>query len=249
MRGRRIIVTGASAGIGKAIAAMLVEAGAQVVVSDIDPEKIEATRAEIGAALAVGGDISDEMAVAAMFADAVAKLGGLDGLVNNAGVPDPPGGTRRQTLTEWRKVIDVNLQGVFLASREATRAFNDGGAIVNIASIAGLCAFPASNAYSVSKAGVVMMTKTLALDLARFGVRVNAIAPGMVDAPMAQAMLADDAVRSRIMHRIPAGRLGRADEIARAARFLLSADASYITGVVLPVDGGWSASGAPGEAI
>ena len=250
VKGKRIVVTGAAGGIGMAISTSLVEAGALVALTDIDPAGVEAARASTGAALAVAGDIADEADVGAIFARVAAELGGVDGLVNNAGVVDMMGGTRRQNLSDWRKVIDVNLQGTFLGAREAARAIRGGGAIVNIASVAGLCAFPASNGYSVSKAGVAMMTKTLALDLARFGIRVNAVAPGIIDAPMAHAILGEgDGGRTQMIRRIPAGRLGRPQEVANATRFLLSDEASYITGVVLPVDGGWSAFGGPGDAF
>ena len=247
LSGKRMIVTGAAGGIGKAIARALVNAGATVALTDIDAKALDAARAETGAAFAVQGDISDEAATKRIFATVIGELGGLDGLVNNAGLPEQPGGTARQTLADWRKVIDVNLQGTFLAAREAARHMRGGGAIVNIASIAGLCAFTASNSYSVSKAGVVMLTKTLALDLARFGIRVNAVAPGVIDAPMAREILSGDG-RKRILQRIPAGRLGREDDVAHATRFLLSDEAAYITGVTLPVDGGWSAFGGAGNA-
>lgn len=249
VRGKRIVVTGAAGGIGMAISAALVEAGALVAMTDIDAARLEAARASVGAALAAAGDIVDEADVEAVFARVAAGLGGVDGLVNSAGVADAMGGTRRQSLPDWRKVIDINLQGTFLAAREAARAIRGGGAIVNIASVAGLGAFPASNAYSVSKAGVVMMTKTLALDLARFGIRVNAVAPGIIDAPMAHALLGEgDAGRAAMTRRIPMGRLGRPQEVASATRFLLSDEAAYITGAVVPVDGGWSAFGGPGDA-
>lgn len=247
LNGKRMIVTGAAGGIGKAIAAAFVNSGAVVALTDIDTAALDAARIATGAALAVPGDIADETAIAQIFATVISTLGGLDGLVNNAALPEQPGGTARQTLSAWRKVIDVNLQGTFLASREAARHMRAGSAIVNIASIAGLCAFPASHSYSVSKAGVVMLTKTLALDLARIGIRVNAVAPGVIEAPMARAIL-EGGGRKRILQRIPMGRLGREDDIAQATRFLMSADAAYITGVTLPVDGGWSAFGGAGHA-
>lgn len=249
LRKKRILVTGAAGGIGAAIATSLVEAGAIVALTDIDGQGLEAARQRTGAAAAIPGDITDETAVSGIFAAVSERLGGVDGLVNNAGTAEKLGGTRRQALSDWRKVIDVNLQGPFLAAREAARHIHGGGAIVNIASVAGLCAFPASNSYSVSKAGIVMMTKTLALDLTRYGIRVNAVAPGVIDAPMARTILGEaEEGFTPMIQRIPMGRLGRAEEIAHAVRFLLSDEASYITGAILPVDGGWSAFGGAGSA-
>lgn len=246
LNGKNILVTGGAGGIGMAIADMLVQRGAAVVLTDIDAKQLEAARERTGASAAFPGDITDEDDVSEIFSRMADHMGGIDGLVNNAGIAQELAGTRNQALADWRRVIDVNLQGSFLAARAASRWMKSGGAIVNIASVAGLCAFRASNGYSVSKAAIVMMTKTLALDLARFGIRVNAVAPGIIDAPMAKVVqgIADMSLEERI----PMGRIGHADEVAKAVHFLLSDEASYITGISLPVDGGWSAFGGAGPA-
>jgi len=249
LAGRRILVTGGAGGIGAATAAALVAAGARVALSDLDESRLaEAVRAT-GTTGGFPADVTSEDAVAQMFEWTESVLGGIDGVVTNAGAMEPLRGTRRQTLATWRTVIDVNLQGVYLVAREAARRMCPGAAIVNTASVAGLSGFPASNAYGVSKAAVVMLTQTLACDLARYGIRVNAVAPGIIEAPMAQQLLAathhDPAVFRR---RIPMGRLGRADEVARVIVFLLSDAASYVTGITVPVDGGWQAFGGAGDA-
>ena len=249
LTGHRILVTGGAGGIGLETARLLLEAGAKVVLNDISEESLEKACAEIGAAGALTANVADEDAVKSLIDDTLDLLGGLDGVVNNAGVFEPIKGTRRQTLDDWRRVIDVNLQGVFLMSREASRHMAPGSSFVNMASVAGLGGFGASNGYGVSKAGIVMMTKTMACDFARYGIRVNAVAPGVIEAPMASAIFDKVAIGSDVYtRRIPMGRLGKQEEIGNAVLFLLSDRASYITGITLPVDGGWTAFGGAGDA-
>jgi NAD(P)-dependent dehydrogenase (short-subunit alcohol dehydrogenase family) len=173
-------------------------------------------------------------------------MGSLDILVNNAGVLEPLAPTMDQKLDDWQRVIDVNLRSVYLMSRAFGRhvlgRFGQ-GAIVNITYIAGLEGFAASNAYGVSKAGVMHMTKTMAVEWARRGVRVNCVAPGFIDTPMAHALFDQSGQRDRLVRRIPMRRLGDGDEIANTVAFLVSEGASYITGATIPVDGGWVACG------
>ncbi len=220
-----------------------------MVINDIDAERIALATRSNDTLCGIAGDVSDEDSAKRLVASAAEHLGGLDGLVNNAGIAEPIKGTMRQQTEDWRRVIDVNLQGVFLMSRETAKCMKEGGSIVNIASVAGLVGLPASNAYGVSKAGVVMMTRTMACDLARFGIRVNAIAPGFIQAPMAEVMTNQVSYDTdAIVRRVPLGRPGNAPEVANAAAFLLSGLASFITGAVVPVDGGMSAFGGFGNA-
>jgi NAD(P)-dependent dehydrogenase (short-subunit alcohol dehydrogenase family) len=244
------LVTGAAGGIGLAIARRLAADGARVVIADRDTARLQTAIAELpNDAVALVADISSEAGVDAMIADAVARLGQLDILVNNAGLAEPIARTVDQELADWERVIDVNLRGTYLACRAFGRHVlprRVGGAIVNIGSVAGLGGIPSSNGYGVSKAAVAHLTRNLACEWATKGIRVNCVAPGYIEAPMAIEMFANVHVdRSRIEQRLPMQRLGQADEIAAAVSFLVSKDASYITGVTLPVDGGWCAYGGP----
>lgn len=248
--GRTALVTGAAGGIGLAIARRLAADGARVVIADRDAARLQTAITELpDDAVALVADISSEAGVDAMIADAVARLGQLDILVNNAGLAEPIARTVDQQLADWERVIDVNLRGTYLACRAFGRHVlprRVGGAVVNIGSVAGLGGIPSSNGYGVSKAAVAHLTRNLACEWASKGIRVNCVAPGYIEAPMAVEMFANVHVdRSRIERRLPMQRLGQADEIAGAVSFLVSKDASYITGVTLPVDGGWCAYGGP----
>lgn len=248
--GKTALVTGAAGGIGLAIARRLAADGARVAIADRDAARLQTAITELpDNAVALVADISSEAGVDAMIADALARLGQIDILVNNAGIPEPIVRTVDQQLADWERVIDINLRGTYLACRGFGRHIlprRAGGAIVNIASVAGLFGIPSSNGYGVSKAGIVHLTRNLACEWATKGVRVNCVAPGYIDAPMAHEMFANVHVdRSHIEQRLPMHRLGQADEIASAVSFLVSNDASYITGVTLPVDGGWCAYGGP----
>lgn len=249
--GRIALVTGAGSGIGLAIASILTSVGARVAVNDIDSDAAVKTAGEIGGgAFAVSGNVADEAQVEAMLSRTVGTVGQIDVLVNNASIAEKITSIRSQQVDDWQRVIDVNLRGTYLMSRAAARVMipQRSGVIINVASIAGLTSFPSSHAYGVSKAAVVMMTKTLATELARHAIRVNAVAPGVIDAPMLEQMSGTGDRLPKTVARVPLGRLGTSADVGRAVAFLASDAASYITGAVLPVDGGWLAFGGAGNA-
>jgi NAD(P)-dependent dehydrogenase (short-subunit alcohol dehydrogenase family) len=241
---RRILVTGAGSGIGAAIAEAVAAAGGSVAVNDLDAGSAGATADRLTAAgataVAVPGDVSDESSVREFVGAAADALGGLDGLVNNAAIltmnplADMP-------IAEWEQVLRINAGGQLICSRAALEHFGDAAAIVNIASIAGTHPGPGLAAYTMSKAAVMSFTKLAAVEWGPRGVRVNAIAPGSVSFTGMSAAETDEirAVRGKPL---PLGRTGRPADIADVAVFLLSDAARYVTGAVIPVDGGWSVS-------
>ncbi|MGN6819479.1 MAG: SDR family NAD(P)-dependent oxidoreductase [Sphingomonas sp.] len=249
--GRVALVTGAAAGIGFGIATVLSHAGARVAINDIDAGAAEAAANRLGGeAFAVPANVAEQLDAEEIVATVVRTAGALDILVNNAGVPQPIVPLRSLSVDAWQRVIDVNLRGAFLMSQAAAAIMFERrrGVIVNISSVTGLAPIPASHAYGVSKAAVAMLTQTLASELARQNIRVNAVAPGVVAAPMIEKMGITAEHIANVERRVPMGRLGQPEEIGQAVAFLASDAASYITGAVLPVDGGWlsfSGVGAP----
>ena len=247
---KTILITGAARGIGLATAKLMLSRGWQVAMLDRDVDELAIASEGLAGAVPFICDVSIAEQVEATIPAILQKFGQLDAVVNNAGVPAPVVGTRRQNADTWQRVMDVNLRGVFLVSQAASKILGRDGGIVNIASAAGICPQTASNDYGVSKAGVIMMTRTMACDLARYGIRVNAVAPGFIVAPMSQDML-DDMGAERIevfRRRAPMGRFGTPEDIGNAVLFLLSDRSSFVTGAVLPVDGGWTAYGGAGPA-
>lgn len=251
LNAKTALITGGGRGIGAAIARVMAGLGAHVVVSDIDDTAARQIANEIGdKAIALAGDVSREDQVDALV-KAAEHWRPLDILVNNAGVAGERSGLIRQDPDEWQRVMDINVRGAYLMSRAVARGMRErrAGSIVNVASIAGMTGFPASHAYGVSKAALVMLTKTLAMELARHAIRVNAVAPGVIDAPMLQEMVGTGGQAGAVIARVPLGRLGTGEEIGNAVAFLSSDAASYITGTTLPVDGGWLAFGGVGDAF
>ena len=236
---RTAIVTGAAQGLGRAIAERFAEQGARVVVADLDADASRATAAELGDAhLGVACDVTDEGAVQAMFAAALDRFGDVHVVINNAGITRDAM-IHKMELDQFRQVIDVHLQGSWLATREALthmRSRDGGGAIVNLSSISGKVGNLGQTNYSAAKAGLVGLTKAAAKEGARFGIRVNAIQPGLIETAMTAAMPADVLAEREKM--IPLGRAGRPDEVADAALYLASDLSSYVTGAVLEVTGG-----------
>ncbi len=236
------IVTGGSKGIGYGIALRLAEEGADVVIADVDDVAAKMAVGEIEQlgrrAIAVHTDVSKPEDVANLFAEA-GKLGQVSIVVNNAGIfPTKP--FSEMTEADWDKTIDVNLKSVFLMSRAAVDVLPEGGRIVSVSSIASLIGFEGLTHYCASKSGINGLTRSLALELAPKQITVNAVAPGAIDTPGARASGMDEATRSAMLAAIPLKRQGSPEDIAAAVSFLASSDASYITGQVLVVDGGWT---------
>jgi 2-deoxy-D-gluconate 3-dehydrogenase len=238
--GRRAFVTGGGQGIGAAVAERLVEAGAEVTIGDRDPAASDVAHT-MGAHFQLC-DITDPAALAAGLDAACGPAGSLHILINNAGI-FPTTGPMLQATDEFvQRMLDVNVRAHYSTAREAARRMTAGGAIVNMASIAGMGGGAHISAYSASKAAVIALTKAFALELGPLGIRVNAIAPGIIDTPGVQAQLAPlKAGGVDIERRIsanPLGIAGVADHVARAALFLVSDLAAFITGHILVVDGG-----------
>ena len=236
-----VIVTGAASGIGRETALALARRGAPVAVHDSDEAGGEVARmaeAEGGAAVFVRGDVTCEEDVRRVVEGTVAAFGAVDGLVNCAGRV-----TRQRlgelSLTDWNRTLAVNLTGPFLLCRECLEPMKQRrrGAIVNVASLAGQSGgILVSSAYSASKAGLIALTKVVAREGAPWNIRCNAIAPGPVATPVTDSWSAEE--RTRLAAAVPLGRLGRTEEIARVICFLLSSDASYLTGATIDVNGG-----------
>ncbi|MEN2989869.1 glucose 1-dehydrogenase [Tistrella sp. BH-R2-4] len=247
LAGRKALVTGASRGIGRALALGLAQAGAAVAVSGRDLTAIERVVARIigagGAAVAAPFDVADTSVAQAGIAHAAERLGGLDILVNNAGIEQVcPSLDVDEAL--WNRIHDTNLKGAFFCAQAAGRimAPAGGGAIVNICSLTSEVGVPTAAAYGASKSGLLGLTRTLATEWAPHGIRVNGIGPGYFRTDMTDVFFNDPGWRQTMLARIPAGRFGAVDDLLGAAIFLASPAAAYITGTLLYVDGGYMAS-------
>lgn len=250
LEGRTALVTGAGSGIGRQTALRLAEAGAYIVVCERDESAGRSAVDEIesagGRALLVTADVSNDADVAAAVERTVSVTGGLHVLFNNAGIfPDADGSPVDTPLDVWHQVIDVNLKGVFLGCKHGIPAMleSGGGSIINTASFVAVVGAATSQiAYTASKGGVLAMTREIAVEYARRGIRANALCPGPVRTPLLEELLADPAARARRLVHIPMGRLAEADELARAVLYLASDESSYVTGTTFMVDGGITAA-------
>lgn len=232
------LVTGGAAGIGAGIGRALAEAGCRVALADIDPASGEKTAAEIGTnARFYALDVSQERSVAAVVDTVARDLGKIDILVNNAGITADRL-MLRMTADDWQRVININLTGTFLVTRAVAKYMikQRSGRIVNIASVIGLIGNAGQANYAASKAGIIGLTKSCAKEFAGRNITVNAIAPGFIQTRMTESLPED--VKNSYLGSIPLGRFGTTGDVAALVRFLVSDDASYITGQVIPLDGG-----------
>jgi glucose 1-dehydrogenase len=242
LAGKNMLITGASSGIGQAIAIRFAQEGANVAINYLsDPAEAEATRAIAGGrSIIVQADVSKEDQVKAMFTQVVDEFGSLDVLVNNAGI-QKVAPTEDIEMSDFDRILNVNLRGAFLCARQAVRQFlsqGRGGAIVNNSSVHEIIPKPKYLPYSVSKGGMENLTKTMALEYASRGIRVNAVGPGAVVTPINKAWIDNPKARGEVESHIPMGRAAAAEEIASVFAFLASDDASYITGQTIFACGG-----------
>ncbi|MAG65661.1 MAG: oxidoreductase [Pseudomonadales bacterium] len=246
--GQVALVTGAASGMGLAAARAFAQAGAAVVLTDIDEQKLQATVADlIGAGykvLGVAGDIADESFVKSLMAQTVNTYGRLDAAFNNAGIQSPAVETADVGSEVFDQVNAINLRGVWLCMKYQLQQMRKqgSGAIVNNSSLGGLVGVPGRAAYHAAKHGVIGMTKSAGLEYADRGVRINAICPGIIETPMVAGMLEGETeIMNEMMRDVPIRRLGTAQEVADAVLWLCSPGSRFIVGVALPVDGGYTA--------
>lgn len=248
LAGKVAVITGAASGMGRATAVRFAREGAAVLVADVSErggeETVATITAEGGRAAFVRADVADSDSVAAMVHAAVERFGRLDVLFNNAGIAGQSARLAEQSEENWDRVINTNLKGVFLGMRHAIPVMvnGGGGSIISTASVAGMVGWAGAAAYSASKGGVIQITKTAALEYARWNIRVNCICPGIIRTPLLDEVQgAGDEAQARLLRRQAATRLGEPDDIASMALFLASDESAFVTGTAMVVDGGYTA--------
>jgi NAD(P)-dependent dehydrogenase (short-subunit alcohol dehydrogenase family) len=248
LKNKVAIVTGAASGIGRAAVRLFAEEGAAVVAADVQDGPGQALADELASEKRsvsfIHADVSREADVEAMVHLALSHYGRVDVLFNNAGIEGAQALTADATADNWDRVIDINMKGVFLGLKHGIRAMlqHGGGSIINNASVAGLVGFPGISAYAASKGGVVQLTRTAALEYATRNIRVNCLCPGVIATPMVERFTQENpGAEAQLTAMEPIGRVGGPIEVAQLALFLASDRASFITGAIIPVDGGFVA--------
>lgn len=240
LEGRRIVLTGATGGIGRMIAPALVDAGAHVAIVARSKDVLEQMRSELpGEVLAIVGDVSNPPDNDTIAAQVVDQWGGLDVWIANAGISPVVKDAQKMTDDEFLNVINVNLLGAFWGARAALRVMHEGGRVIMTSSVLGQRARRGFSAYVTSKAGMEGMVRALALDAAPHGITVNAIAPGWFDSPLAEPWMHDARLAEQILSHVPLKRWGQPNDIVGAFAFLASRESDFVTGSVLAVDGGY----------
>lgn len=241
LSGKVAIVTGGSRGIGKATAALLAKEGANVIITAKDQARLDNAVNELKNMVAVSGDIRKEIDVQNVVRKTFEKFGKIDVLVNNAGIFPKVKPLHEISETEWNEVIDVNLTGQFRFTKAVIpHMMKNGGCIVNVSSDAGLKSFAnfEADAYTASKAALVLLTKAWAIEYAKYKIRVNCVCPGIVETDMTTPYLGTEAERYMANAEHPIGRIGTPEDVAKAILYFVSEDSSWITGAILPIDGG-----------
>ena len=252
LAGKRILVTGAASGIGQGAARAFLRFGAEVMLSDLDPAALAAAWPSQAADHQAALDVVDERRCIACVDQMRDVLGGIDGVFNSAGIADPVKPALEVDIDAWQRTVDIHLCGSFLIARAAGRAMvaQGSGSIVLVSSVNGVTGIPRRHAYGPAKAAIAQLARTLTCEWAAANVRVNAIAPTYIATPMIERLTAEGKVDiGRLERRTPMGRIGSVEDVAFAAAYLLSDFSQYVTGVNLPVDGGWLAYGGAGDVL
>jgi len=253
LKDKTAIITGSGTGIGKASAILFAKEGANIVICGRREEKLKEVEREIvkelglkaedsKKVLAISCDVTNQDEVKKLLDKSIKQFNKIDILLNNAGV-FRGSLIHEHTLSDWEETININLKGMFLLTKKVipNMISNGGGSIINIASILGMVAIPEASAYNASKGGVIMFTKSIAVEYGRHNIRANCICPGLVETPMTQGLIADKKVATKILEAYPMGRFGKPEDIAYGCLYLASDESSWVTGTALTIDGGYTA--------
>lgn len=254
LENKTAIITGGGSGIGMASAALFVREGANIVICGRREQKLKETEStiiknmglkakETKRVLSVLCDVSKQEDINKLIDESTKQFNKIDILLNNAAVFGERATVHNYKLSDWENVININLKGMFLLTKEVLPVMisEGGGSIINISSILGMVAIPEAPAYNASKGGVIMFTKSIAVEYGRFNIRANSICPGLVNTPMTQGLLADKKVSSELLRLYPMGRFGKPEDIAYGCLYLASDESSWVTGTTLTIDGGYTA--------